>query len=154
MRTYSIKINGKTYEVEVEQIGGTVARSHIRPAGAPVAYASAPAVAAPVVAAPAPAATPAPAPAAAPAPAPAPAPVQAAPASAAGDEEIKSGITGKVFKVTATVGQAVKRGDTVMILEAMKMEIPIVSPKDGTLTSITAAVGDAVDAGQTLATVK
>ena len=58
---------------------------------------------------------------------------------------------GKVFKVEASVGQAVKAGDPVIILEAMKMEIPVVAPQDGTVASIDVAVGDAVEAGATLA---
>ena len=59
---------------------------------------------------------------------------------------------GKVFKVEASVGQAVKKGDAVVILEAMKMEIPVVAPEDGTVASIDVAVGDPVEAGATLAT--
>ena len=59
---------------------------------------------------------------------------------------------GKVFKIEASVGQKVSRGDAVLIVEAMKMEIPVVAPEDGTVASIDVAVGDAVEAGQTLAT--
>ena len=57
-----------------------------------------------------------------------------------------------VFKIEASVGQKVSRGDAVLIVEAMKMEIPVVAPEDGTVASIDVAVGDAVEAGQTLAT--
>ena len=60
-------------------------------------------------------------------------------------------VTVEVFKVEASVGQAVKAGDPVIILEAMKMEIPVVAPQDGTVASIDVAVGDAVEAGATLA---
>ena len=56
------------------------------------------------------------------------------------------------FKVEANVGQAVKKGDAVVILEAMKMEIPVVAPEDGTVASINVAVGDPVEAGALLAT--
>ena len=91
------------------------------------------------------------APAAAPKAAPKAAPA-AAPAAAAGGIKIEAGAAGKVFKIEASVGQAVKRGDTVLILEAMKMEIPQVAPEDGTVASINVAVGDAVDAGAVLAT--
>jgi len=156
MRKYSIKINGKSYEIEVEQIGGYMGRSHIRPASAPVEYAApaAPVMPAAPVAVPAPAPAPVAAPAPAPTPAPAPAAAPAPTAAAPGEEEVKSGITGKVFKLTTSVGQSVKFGDTIMILEAMKMEIPIVSPKDGVVASLKVGEGDAVDAGQTLATVK
>ena len=78
----------------------------------------------------------------------------AAPKAAAGAGSIKveAGAAGKVFKIEASVGQKVSRGDAVLIVEAMKMEIPVVAPEDGTVASIDVAVGDAVEAGQTLAT--
>ena len=78
----------------------------------------------------------------------------AAPAASAGAGSIKveAGAAGKVFKVEASVGQAVKKGDAVIIIEAMKMEIPVVAPEDGTVASIDCAVGDAVEAGKVLAT--
>ena len=96
----------------------------------------------------APVARPAAAPKAAPAAAPAP---KAAPAGGAGSIEVNAGAAGKVFKIEANVGQAVKKGDAVVIIEAMKMEIPVVAPEDGTVASIDVAVGDAVEAGATLA---
>ena len=79
---------------------------------------------------------------------------KAAPKAAAGAGSIKveAGAAGKVFKIEASVGQKVSRGDAVLIVEAMKMEIPVVAPEDGTVASIVVAVGDAVEAGQTLAT--
>ena len=86
------------------------------------------------------------APKAAPKAAPAPA------AGAAGSVKIEAGAAGKVFKIEANVGQAVKKGDAVVIVEAMKMEIPVVAPEDGTVASINVAVGDAVEAGALLAT--
>ena len=89
------------------------------------------------------------APAAVPAPAATPA---AAPAAAAGGLEVKAGAAGKVFKIEAAVGQSVKRGDAVVIIEAMKMEIPVVAPEDGTVASINVAVGDAIESGAVLAT--
>lgn len=78
----------------------------------------------------------------------------AKPAAAAGAGSIKvaAGAAGKIFKIEAKVGQAVKKGDAVVILEAMKMEIPVVAPEDGTVASIDCAVGDAVEQGATLAT--
>ena len=78
----------------------------------------------------------------------------AAPAASAGAGSIKveAGAAGKVFKVEASVGQAVKKGDAVVIIEAMKMEIPVVAPEDGTVASIDCAVGDPVEAGKVLAT--
>ncbi len=78
---------------------------------------------------------------------------KAAPASgAAGSIKVEAGAAGKIFKVEASVGQAVKKGDAVIILEAMKMEIPVVAPEDGTVASIDVAVGDTVEAGAVLAT--
>ena len=96
----------------------------------------------------------APAPAARPAAAPKAAPAAAKPAAAAGAGSIKvaAGAAGKVFKLDTQVGQAVKKGDTVVTIEAMKMEIPVVAPEDGTVASINVAVGDAVEAGAVLAT--
>lgn len=96
-------------------------------------------------AAPAPKAAPAAAPKAAPAP-------KAVPAAGAGSIEVKAGAAGKVFKLEASVGQSVKRGDAVVIIEAMKMEIPVVAPEDGTVASINVAVGDAIESGAVLAT--
>ena len=84
----------------------------------------------------------------------APAAPKAAPkaAAGAGSVQIKAGAAGKVFKIEASVGQAVKAGDAVVIVEAMKMEIPVVAPSDGTVASIDVAVGDSVEAGAVLAT--
>ena len=124
MKNYTITVNGNVYDVVVEE-GQT--------SGAPVA-AKAPA---------APKAVAAPKAAAAP-----------ATAGAAGSVKIEAGAAGKVFKVEASGGQAVKAGDAVIILEAMKMEIPVVAPQDGTVASIDVAVGDAVEAGALLATLK
>ena len=80
------------------------------------------------------------------------APKAAAPAAGAGSIEVKAGAAGKVFKIEANVGQSVKRGDAVVIIEAMKMEIPVVAPEDGTVASINVAVGDAIESGAVLAT--
>ena len=86
--------------------------------------------------------------------APAPKAPAAAPkaAGAAGGIKVEAGAAGKVFKVEASVGQKVSKGDTVIILEAMKMEIPVVAPEDGTVASIDVAVSDAVEAGAVMAT--
>lgn len=75
-----------------------------------------------------------------------------APAAAAGSVKIEAGAAGKVFKIEAAAGTAVKRGDTVLILEVMKMETPVVAPQDGTVASINVSVGDMVEAGALLAT--
>ena len=82
------------------------------------------------------------------------APKAAAPAASAGAGSIKveAGAAGKVFKFEAKAGDAVKKGDTILILEIMKMETPVVAPEDGTVASIEVAVGDSVEAGALLAT--
>lgn len=80
------------------------------------------------------------------------APAAAPKAGGAGAVKVAASVPGKVFKVEASVGQAVKAGDNIVILEAMKMEIPVVAPQDGTVASIDVAVGDAVENGDTLAT--
>ena len=130
MRKFSIVVNGTAYEVDVEEIG----------AGA----------AAPVVAAPAPVAAPVAAPKAAPVKA--AAPKAAAPAGAAGAVEIKSPMPGTVLAVKCTVGQAVKKGDPVVMIEAMKMETPIPAPQDGTIASINTQQGATVASGDVLVT--
>lgn len=89
-------------------------------------------------------------PVSAPKAAPAAAPKKAA--AGAGSIQVKAGAAGKVFKIEANVGQSVQSGDTVVIIEAMKMEIPVVAPEAGTVASIDVAVGDAIEAGAVLAT--
>ena len=89
------------------------------------------------------------APVAAPKAAPAAAPKAAA---SAGSINVTAGAAGKVFQIPTKVGQKVAKGDAVIIIEAMKMEIPVVAPEDGTIASINVAVGDAVEAGGVLAT--
>lgn len=73
-------------------------------------------------------------------------------ATGAGSIKIEAGAAGKVFKVEAQPGTAVKKGDPVVILEIMKMETPVVAPVDGTVASIDITVGDQVEAGALLAT--
>ena len=85
--------------------------------------------------------------AAAPVAAPAP-----AASTGAGSIAVTSPMPGKILAVKASVGQAVKKGDVVLVLEAMKMENEVVAPEDGTIASIDVAVGAAVEAGDTLAT--
>ena len=79
----------------------------------------------------------------------APAAPKAAPAAGAGSIQVKAG---KVFQIPTSVGQSVQAGDTVIVIEAMKMEIPVVAPEAGTIASIDVAVGDAVESGAVLAT--
>ena len=92
------------------------------------------------------------APVAAPKAAPAAAPKAAAPAAGAGAVKVSAAVPGKVLKVVASVGQAVKAGDNIIILESMKMEIPVVAPQDGTVASIDTSEGASVENGDTLAT--
>lgn len=90
------------------------------------------------------------APVAAPAAAPAPAP--AAKSAGAGSIKVASPMPGKILDVKANVGDAVKKGQVILILEAMKMENEVVAPEDGTVASIDVASGATVEAGDTLAT--
>lgn len=90
--------------------------------------------------------------AAAPKAAPKAAPAAAPKAAGAGSVKVTASVPGKVFKVEASVGQTVKAGDPIVVLEAMKMEIPVVAPQDGTVASIDVAVGAAVENGDVLAT--
>ena len=92
------------------------------------------------------------APVAAPKAAPAAAPKAAAPAAGAGAVKVSASVPGKVLKAVASVGQPVKAGDNIIILESMKMEIPVVAPQDGTVASIDTSEGASVENGDTLAT--
>ena len=124
MKNYVITVNGVAYNVTVEETAAGAA-----PAAVPAPLA-------------------APAPEAAPAPAAAPAPE----AGAAGGIEVTAQVPGKVFKVVKNVGDSVEAGETVIILESMKMEIPVVAPEAGTVASINKNAGDAVESGDLLAT--
>lgn len=73
-------------------------------------------------------------------------------AGGAGSIKIDAGAAGKVFSVDSKPGDTVKRGDTILVLEVMKMETPVVAPEDGTVASIDVTVGQAVEAGALLAT--
>ena len=130
MKKFNITVNGTAYEVEVEEVkaGGA----------APVARPAAPA---PVAAAPAPA----------PAAAPAPAPAAPAAAAGAGETAVEAPMPGKVIKVVAAAGTAVKSGDVVIILEAMKMQNEICAPCDGTVKAVNVSAGQTVTAGQAMA---
>ena len=114
--------------------------------------------AAPVAAAPAapvaaaPVAAPAPAPAAAPAPAPAPAPAAAPVSVGAGETPVNSPMPGSIFKIECSVGQSVKAGDVLIVLEAMKMEIEVSAPVDGTVKAIAVSNGATVNTDDLLVT--
>lgn len=130
MKTYNITVNGTTYEVVVEETGST---------------ASAPAYVAPQVAAPvaAPlASTPAPA-----------TPKAQAPTAAAGATKVTSPMPGTILAVKVSVGQQVKKGDVICVLEAMKMENDIPAPCDGTIASINTQKGASVASGDLLASI-
>ena len=86
------------------------------------------------------------------APVAAPKPVAVPVASgAAGAVKVNAPMPGKILAVKANAGQAVKKGDVIIVLEAMKMENDIVAPQDGTIASVSCAVGDQVEAGALLA---
>jgi biotin carboxyl carrier protein len=74
------------------------------------------------------------------------------PEAKAGSIDVITGAAGKVFNIPTSVGQSVKKGDPIIIIEAMKMEIGVTAPEDGTIASIDATVGDMVEAGDVLAT--
>ena len=76
---------------------------------------------------------------------------KAAPAASGSGEPVVCGTAGKVWKIVAKEGDTVSNGDTILILEAMKMEIPVVSPVDGTVNQITVSEGDSTESGQTVA---
>ena len=142
---YVATINGKKYEVEVEKLEAykSLDRNGVAAPAAPVLPASAP-VQRPAAPAPAPVA---PAPAPAPAPAAAPAPKAAAPAGAT---TVEAPMPGKILNIKVSEGQAVKFGEVVVIMEAMKMETEIVAPADGTVSKILVKAGDSVDTGAAL----
>ena len=127
---YKVTLNGRTYEVEVEAGKAMLLDEYeaIVPAAAPVA--------APVAA---------PTPVAAPAAAPAP----AAAAPVAGDA-VTAPMPGNILKVNVTAGQAVKEGDVLVVLEAMKMENEILAPKACTVKQVLVSKGATVDTGATL----
>ena len=71
-----------------------------------------------------------------------------------GSVKVNSPMPGKILNVKANAGEAVKKGDVILLLEAMKMENEIVAPQDGVISSINVAVGDTVEAGDVLATLE
>lgn len=137
---YVATINGKKYEVEVEKLEAykSLDRNGVAAPVAPVLPASAP-VQRP--------AAPAPAPVAA---APAPAPASAAAPAPAGATTVEAPMPGKILNIKVSEGQAVKFGEVVVIMEAMKMETEIVAPADGTVSKILVKAGDSVDTGAAL----
>ena len=127
---YKVTLNGRTYEIEVE--AGKAMLLDEYAANAPAA----PAAAAPVVAA---------APAAAPVAAPA-----AAGVTVSGGESVNAPMPGTILKINVSVGQAVKEGELLCVLEAMKMENEIMAPKAGTVTQVVTSKGASVNTGDAL----
>ena len=128
---YVVTLNGKKYDVEFNESEAVITSvSNAAPAAAPVA---------PVAAAPAPAASTAPS---------APAAVVG---TAVSGTQITSPMPGTILKLNIAEGQAVKAGDVVLILEAMKMENEIVAPCDGTIKQLLVSKGSTVDTDQILA---
>lgn len=127
---YKVTLNNRVYEVEVEE--GTAMLVDEYELAAPAAPAP---VAAPVAVAAAPVAA---------------APAAAAPAAVAGGEPVKSPMPGNILKINVAQGQAVKEGDVLIVLEAMKMENDVVAPRDGTVAQIVVSKGAVVETGTTL----
>ncbi len=125
---YKVTLNGRTYEVEVEA-GKAMLLSEYE-AVAPAAPAAAPAAAA---AAPAPAAA-----------------APAAPAVTGSGEAVNAPMPGNILKVNVNVGDTVKAGTVLVVLEAMKMENEIMAPKDGSVTQVLVSKGSTVDTGAPL----
>ncbi len=129
MKRYRITVNGQSYDVAVEEVAGGTA-SHVP---SPVA------------------AVPAPTPAAAAEVSAAPAPAQAVvSAGVAGATSVRAPMPGTVLSFKVSAGQQVKRGDVILLLEAMKMENEIVAASDGTVAALRVAAGAAVNTGDPL----
>lgn len=148
MKQYKYKINGAQYDVTIDSISGNMAKVEVNGIPFEVEMQGAALVEEDLPAAGAPAeATAAPAPAAA-----EPAPAAANKAAGAGTP-VKAPLPGVVTKILVAAGQAVKKGDTVLVLEAMKMENNITAENDGSVTGICVAAGDSVMEGTVLLTI-
>ena len=134
MRTYSYTVNGARYDVTIESLRDQVAKLNVNGVafdveilGAPLTEGDLPEVAA--------------------------APAPAAKGAAGAGEPVNAPLPGVVTQVLVAAGQAVKKGDTVVVLEAMKMENNITAECDGTVTGVCVAAGDSVLEGTTLLTI-
>lgn len=124
MKRFQVTVNGNSYEVEVEEItAGASARPVV--ANAPVV----------------------------PAPTPAAEPAKQAPTGPAGANKVTAPMPGKIVSVALAVGDAVKEGDLVGVMEAMKMENEIFSSATGTVASVNVGAGDAVETGDVIVTI-
>ena len=121
MRNFIVNVNGVSYKIEVEEVLAEEAAVVKTVPTAPVAPTAPTAPTAPV-----------------------------APTAPANGQKVESPMPGTILDVRVKVGDSVKQGDVVMILEAMKMENEIVAPQDGTVASVNVNKGDTVEAGQTL----
>lgn len=130
MKRFNVTVNGVVYDVCVEEVGGN---------SAPVAV---PAVSATAVAAPA----------AAPAAAPTATPAKPAQSGAEGANKILAPMPGTIVKVNVSEGATVKKGDVLVVLEAMKMENDICAPEDGTVASVNVSKGASVNTDEVLVT--
>lgn len=117
MRRFNVTVNGVSYDVVVEEVGGAASAPAAAPVAAPVA-----------------------------------APKAAAPAAPAGAVAVKAPMPGTIMKVNVTAGQAVKKGDVLCVLEAMKMENDISAPQDGVVASVNVQKGASVQNEEVLVT--
>lgn len=144
MKTYKFKINGNGYEVAINSVEGQTASVTVN--GTPYTVELEEAPAAPVQAAPVQSAPVQAAAAAAPAPA-------AAPAASGAGKAVTSPLPGVIIAVKVNIGDKVKAGQEVAVLEAMKMENSIEATQDGTVTAINVAKGDSVLEGAPIVTI-
>lgn len=118
MKKFNVTVNGTAYDVEVNEVKGAAPEAAPAPAAAPKA-----------------------------APAPAPAPAAAAAPVPAGAETVKAPMPGKILSVAVSAGQAVKKGETLLILEAMKMQNEIAAPHDAVVSEVRVSANQTVSTG-------
>ena len=149
MNKYQYTVQGVDYDVEIEEVEGNLAKVKVN--GIPFEVElkqpinAARAITKPKVAAPQPAA---------PAPRPVAAPVAAAPVSGGAGTPLKAPLPGTITSIAVKVGDKVNMGDTVLVLEAMKMQNNIEAEQSGTITSIAVNPGDSVMEGTVLLTIE